>query len=51
MYYIDRDIRDTTVGSVPYNESLVGSKNYESLEDLLGSNEPADLHRARREVY
>jgi len=34
-YYIDCDIRDTTGGSVPYNEGLVGSKNYVSLEELL----------------
>jgi len=34
-YYIDRDIRDTTGGSVPYNEGLVEGKNYASLEELL----------------
>ena len=27
-YYIDRDIRDSTDGSAPYNENLVESKNY-----------------------
>ena len=35
-YYIDRDIRDSTGGSVPYNENLVESRNYETLEALLG---------------
>lgn len=35
-YYIDRDIRDATGGSVPYNEALLESKNYAALEDLLG---------------
>lgn len=34
-YYIDRDIRDTTDGKVPFNENLLGSKNYENIEDLL----------------
>ena len=35
-YYIDRDIRDTTGGKAPYNESLLESKNYTTLEGLLG---------------
>ena len=26
-YYLDRDIRDTTGGSVPYNESLVDAED------------------------
>jgi hypothetical protein len=34
-YYIDRDIRDTTAGKVPYNENLLESKNYARIEDLL----------------
>ena len=34
-YYIDRDIRDTTAGAVPFNESLLNAKNYERIEDLL----------------
>ena len=34
-YYIDRDIRDTTGGAVPYNENLLESKNYARIEDLL----------------
>ncbi|MCX7826540.1 MAG: hypothetical protein N2689_13420 [Verrucomicrobiae bacterium] len=34
-YYIDRDIRDATGGKVPYNESLLASKNYDKIEDLL----------------
>jgi hypothetical protein len=34
-YYIDRDIRDTTGGAVPYNENLLASKNYARIEDLL----------------
>jgi len=34
-YYIDRDIRDTTGGKVPYNENLIASKNYDKIEDLL----------------
>jgi hypothetical protein len=34
-YYIDRDIRDTTDGQVPYNEHLLDAKNYRRIEDLL----------------
>ena len=34
-YYIDRDIRDTTGGAAPFNENLLGAKNYERIEDLL----------------
>ncbi len=34
-YYIDRDIRDTTGGEVPYNENLLDAKNYRAMEDLL----------------
>jgi hypothetical protein len=34
-YYIDRDIRDTTGGAVPYNANLLDAKNYERLEHLL----------------
>lgn len=34
-YYIDRDIRDQAGGAVPYNENLLGAKNYERIEDLL----------------
>ena len=34
-YYMDRDIRDMTGGKVPYNENLLGSKNYEKIDDLL----------------
>jgi hypothetical protein len=34
-YYIDRDIRDQTSGAAPFNEILVESKNYASIEDLL----------------
>lgn len=34
-YYIDRDIRDTADGAVPFNENLLGAKNYESIEALL----------------
>jgi len=34
-YYIDRDIRDTAGGQTPFNENLVGAKNYDRIEDLL----------------
>jgi len=34
-FYIDRDIRDLAKGASPYNENLLGSKNYARLEDLL----------------
>jgi hypothetical protein len=34
-YYLDRDIRDTAGGSAPFNENLLGAKNYERIEDLL----------------
>jgi hypothetical protein len=34
-YYIDRDIRDTTGGTVPFNENLLGTKNYTVIADLL----------------
>ena len=34
-YYIDRDIRDTTGGTVPFNENLLGAKNYTAIADLL----------------
>ncbi|MGA2257041.1 MAG: hypothetical protein ABSG53_20510 [Thermoguttaceae bacterium] len=34
-YYIDRDIRDTTAGTVPFNENLLETKNYARIEDLL----------------
>jgi hypothetical protein len=34
-YYIDRDLRDLAGGSAPYNENLLGSKNYAMIEDLL----------------
>ncbi len=34
-YYIDRDIRDATGGSSPFNEDLLDLKNYEWLDDLL----------------
>lgn len=34
-FYIDRDIRDRAGGAAPYNENLLGSKNYGRLEDLL----------------
>jgi len=34
-YYIDRDIRDQAGGSVPFNENLVGAKNYGAIEELL----------------
>jgi hypothetical protein len=34
-YYLDRDIRDTTGGTVPFNENLLGAKNYVRIEDLL----------------
>jgi hypothetical protein len=34
-YYIDRDLRDLTGGTVPYNENLLNAKNYERIEDLL----------------
>jgi hypothetical protein len=33
-YYIDRDIRDTG-GTSPYNQNLLGLKNYAGIEDLL----------------
>jgi hypothetical protein len=34
-YYIDRDIRDTTGGTVPFNENLLAAKNYGRIEELL----------------
>jgi len=34
-YYIDRDIRDASKGQSPYNEKLIGTKNYVRIEDLL----------------
>ncbi len=34
-YYIDREIRDTGGGQSPFNENLVGSRNYERIEELL----------------
>lgn len=34
-YYLDRDIRDQAGGTVPYNENLLASKNYDRIEDLL----------------
>ena len=34
-YYLDRDIHDTTGGAVPFNENLLGAKNYARIEDLL----------------
>ncbi len=34
-YYLDRDIRDTAGGTVPFNENLLGAKNYQRIEDLL----------------
>lgn len=34
-YYLDRDIRDTTNGAVPFNENLLAAKNYDRIEDLL----------------
>ncbi len=34
-YYIDRDIRETTNGQTPYNETLLDAKNYQRIEDLL----------------
>jgi len=34
-YYLDRDIRDQTGGKSPYNENLLGAKNYERIEDFL----------------
>jgi hypothetical protein len=33
--YLDRDIRDLAQGKSPYNEKLLGSKNYARLEDWL----------------
>lgn len=34
-YYLDRDIRDQAQGAAPFNENLLGSKNYDRIEDLL----------------
>ena len=34
-YYIDRDIRETTCGSGPFNENLLEAKNYATIEGLL----------------
>jgi hypothetical protein len=34
-YYIDKDLHDMTQGQAPYNENLLGIKNYERIEDLL----------------
>jgi len=34
-FYIDRDIRDLGQGRSPYNEALLGAKNYPRIEDLL----------------
>ena len=34
-YYLDRDIRDQAQGAAPFNENLLGIKNYDRIEDLL----------------
>jgi hypothetical protein len=34
-YYLDRDIRDQAEGKSPYNEKLLDSKNYRTIEELL----------------
>ena len=34
-YYIDRDICDSTGGKAPFNEKLLGSKNFADIEELL----------------
>ncbi len=34
-YYIDRDIRELAGGKSPFNENLIGAKNYARIEDLL----------------
>lgn len=34
-YYLDRDICDRSAGTSPYNENLLGTKNYGRIEDLL----------------
>ena len=34
-YYIDRDLQDETQGRAPYNENLLGIRNYQRIEDLL----------------
>ncbi|MFB3826089.1 MAG: hypothetical protein ACE15B_04935 [Bryobacteraceae bacterium] len=34
-YYIDRDIRDVSVGKSPFNENALDAKNYGRIEDLL----------------
>jgi ribosomal protein L16 Arg81 hydroxylase len=34
-YYIDRDIRDASNGKAPYNENMIGAKNYTRIEELL----------------
>lgn len=34
-YYLDRDLLERGGGSIPYNENLLGAKNYERIEDLL----------------
>lgn len=34
-YYLDRDIRDAAGGAAPFNENMLGAKNYERIEDLL----------------
>jgi len=33
--YLDRDVYEQTKGRAPYNENLINSKNYESLEEFL----------------
>jgi len=34
-YYIDEDVMEATGGKAPYNENLLGLKNYRKIEDLL----------------
>ena len=34
-YYIDEDVMEATGGKAPYNENLLGLKNYRKMEDLL----------------
>ena len=34
-YYIDKDLQDETQGRAPYNENLLGIRNYQRIEDLL----------------
>jgi hypothetical protein len=47
-YYLDHDIRDTAGGTVPFNENLLGAKNYQRIADLPGIWIPALLYEPEK---